>query len=119
MVGATWRKGLAWGVVFAAGVLGGWGLTAGWVGRGAAAAKPLAEKPKASGWLTGTADEKFARIEKHLRGLDVSMAEIGYRYAELLAAGKARNWDYAQYQAEKIDLSLRLAIERRPRRERR
>lgn len=44
------------------------------------------------------------------------MAEIGYRYGELLMAGKTRNWDYAQYQTEKIDLSLRLAIERRPKR---
>jgi putative heme-binding domain-containing protein len=33
-----------------------------------------------------------------------------------LQAGKTRNWEYAQYQTEKIDLSLRLAIERRPKR---
>ena len=44
------------------------------------------------------------------------MAEIGYRYGELLRAGKTRNWEYAQYQMEKIDLSLRLALERRPKR---
>ncbi len=44
------------------------------------------------------------------------MAEIGYRYGELLIAGKERNWEYAQYQTEKIDLSLRLALERRPKR---
>jgi len=67
-------------------------------------------------WLTGTPEENFARIEKHLRGLDAAMAEIGYRYGELLDAAQTRNWDYAQYQTEKIDLSLRLAIERRPKR---
>lgn len=67
-------------------------------------------------WLTGTDDEKFALIEKHFRGLDQAMAEIGYRYGELLTAAQSRNWDYAQYQTEKIDLSLRLAIERRPKR---
>src|SRR5687767_11143659 len=67
-------------------------------------------------WLKGTTDEKLAQIERHLRGLDVAMAEISYRYGELLIAGKTRNWEYAQYQTEKIDLSLRLAIERRPKR---
>lgn len=44
------------------------------------------------------------------------MAEIGYRYAELLRASRDRNWEYAKYQAEKIDLSLKLALERRPKR---
>jgi hypothetical protein len=79
-------------------------------------ATPREQAPANDGWLTGTADEKFAQIEPHLRGLDVSMAEIGYRYGELLEASSARNWDHARYQAEKIDLSLRLAIERRPKR---
>lgn len=67
-------------------------------------------------WLKGTTDEKFAQIEKHFRGLDVTMAEIGYRYGELHHAAKERNWEYAKYQIEKIDLSLRLALERRPKR---
>jgi hypothetical protein len=75
-------------------------------------AKPQPPTP----WLVGTSDEKFAQIERHLRGLDVSMAEIGYRYGELLIAAKGRNWEYALYQAEKMDLSLRLALERRPKR---
>jgi rhodanese-related sulfurtransferase len=67
-------------------------------------------------WLEGATEEKFAQIERHLRGLDVAMAEIGYRYGELLHAGQTRNWEYAQYQTEKIDLALRLAVERRPKR---
>ncbi|MCI0379712.1 MAG: hypothetical protein L0215_19070 [Gemmataceae bacterium] len=81
------------------------------------AAQPLPQPPTPpTPWLKGTADEKFTQIERHLRGLDVTMAEIGYRYGELLLAGKTRNWEYAQYQTEKIDFALRLAIERRPKR---
>jgi uncharacterized ferritin-like protein (DUF455 family) len=67
-------------------------------------------------WLRGSDEERFKQIEKHLRGLDQTMAEIGYRYGELLVAGKERNWEHAKYQTEKIDLSLRLALERRPKR---
>jgi hypothetical protein len=68
------------------------------------------------GWLSGATEEKLAQIERHLRGLDVAMAEIGYRYGELQFARRGRNWGYAKYQAEKIDLALRLALERRPKR---
>lgn len=82
----------------------------------AAADKPDPPKAPADGWLKGTVDERFSAVERHLRGLDVSMAEIGHRYGELLIAGKERNWEYATYQTEKIDLSLRLAVERRPKR---
>ena len=67
-----------------------------------------------SSWLTGSAAERFATIERQLRGLDQAMAEIGYRYGELVVAAHERNWDYAVYQTEKIDLALRLALERRP-----
>jgi hypothetical protein len=72
--------------------------------------------PAKTDWLAGAPDAQFAQVEKHLRGLDVAMAEIGYRYGELLIASRERNWEYAQYQAEKIDLALRLALERRPKR---
>jgi hypothetical protein len=44
------------------------------------------------------------------------MWEIGYRFTELFYAGEDGNWDYAKYQAEKIELALRLALERRPKR---
>lgn len=67
-------------------------------------------------WLSGSSQERFLKIEHQLRGLDQAMAEIGYRYGELLVAGRERNWDYATYQAQKIDLSLKLALERRPKR---
>ena len=67
-------------------------------------------------WMKGTAGEQLRTVEKQLRGLDVTMAEIGYRFTELHFAGQDGNWDYAKYQAEKIDLALRLAVERRPKR---
>lgn len=67
-------------------------------------------------WIRGAGDERFAQIENHLRGLDVAMAEIGYRYTELFFAVQDRNWDYADYQMGKIELVLKLAIERRPKR---
>jgi hypothetical protein len=70
----------------------------------------------ATDWLTGSTEERFLKVEQQLRGLDQTMAEIGYRYGELLIAGRQRNWEYAKYQAEKIDLSLKLALERRPKR---
>ncbi len=68
------------------------------------------------GWLKGTTEDKFTQVEKPLRGLDKTMVEVGYRFTELYFAGKEHNWDYAKYQAEKIDLTLRLGLERRPKR---
>ena len=67
-------------------------------------------------WLKGTADDKFTQVEKQLRGLDKTMVEVGHRFTELYFAGKEHNWDYAKYQAEKIDVALRLGLERRPKR---
>ena len=55
-------------------------------------------------------------MARHLRGLDVAMVEIGYRYQELYWAGVDENWEYADYQREKIDLALENALERRPKR---
>lgn len=66
--------------------------------------------------MTGSTEERFLKVERQLRGLDQAMAEIGYRFGELLIAGRERNWEYAKYQAEKSDLSLKLALERRPKR---
>lgn len=71
---------------------------------------------QAGDWLKGAPAEQVHLLEKHLRGTDVAMWEIGYRFAELTFAGQDGNWDYAKYQAEKIDLALRLALERRPKR---
>lgn len=67
-------------------------------------------------WLSDLPAGRRDQVEHHLRGLDVAMMEIGYRFNELYFAGQDRNWPYAQYQIEKIDLALRLALERRPKR---
>jgi len=65
-------------------------------------------------WLPDSDAAAIASIEGQLRGMDVTMWEIGYRFNELYFAGEDRNWDYADYQLEKIETALRLAIERRP-----
>lgn len=74
---------------------------------------------KGAAWLlAGTADERFARVAKHLRGFDVAMVETGYRYGELYWAGQDENWDYAKYQLEKIRTAVANGVERRPKRAR-
>lgn len=70
----------------------------------------------APGWLKGTTEEQIRSVEAQLRGLDVAMVEIGYRFGELYFAGQDRNWDYAKYQADKVRLALELALDRRPKR---
>ena len=103
------------------------GLTLVWVALGFTAgaawqARQNEARPQASPqvaqapWLTGTPEERFQRIETQLRGLDVAMIEVGYRFTELYFAGRDRNWDYATYQLDKIELATRLALERRPKR---
>jgi len=70
----------------------------------------------ATEWLNGATGERFQEVERQLRGLDVAMMEIGYRFSELYFAGKEGNWEYAKYQADKIETALRLALVRRPKR---
>jgi hypothetical protein len=92
--------------------------TSWWESRRGAAREPASSSNGSPppDWLTGSTEQRFLKIERQLRGLDQAMAEIGYRYGELLRASRDRNWEYAKYQAEKIDLSLKLALERRPKR---
>lgn len=81
------------------------------------AAGPPVEVPENAQWLvTGSQDERWVKTARQLRGLDVAMIEIGYRYEELSFAGADRNWEYADYQLGKIALSLLNALERRPKR---
>ncbi len=86
--------------------------------RSAAHAQSPATQPAlpAAHWLSEAPAAQRDQLEQHLRGLDVAMWEIAHRYDELLAAGHDRNWPFAQYQIEKIELALRLALERRPKR---
>ena len=81
----------------------------------AAAGCAPAPKPEKS-WIRGSTDEKLYQLENQLRGFDMAMVETGYRFTELTFAGKDRNWPYAKYQVEKIEKTIRLGLERRPKR---
>ena len=70
-------------------------------------------KPQATAWLSGSDEERFDRVARQMRGFDLAMMEVGYRYTELHWAGQDRNWDYAKYQCEKIQHVIELAMERR------
>ena len=74
------------------------------------------EYPPQGSWLRGTTDERFQQVERQLRGFDKTMVEVGYRFTELYFAGQDQNWDYAQYQIEKLETALRIGLERRPKR---
>src|SRR3989338_10230654 len=68
-------------------------------------------------WLSGgSVDERFTKVSKQLRGFDMAMVEVGYRYVELFWAGREQNWDYANYLTEKIEVAIRNGVERRPKR---
>jgi len=74
------------------------------------------ETPAKNGWIHGDSSQRWQTVEKQLRGLDVAMVEIGYRYQEFYWAGMDSNWEYADYQLTKMKLSLENALERRPKR---
>jgi hypothetical protein len=71
---------------------------------------------RGGGWLPQEPAARWDAVARHLRGLDVAMVEIGYRYGELYWGGRDRNWSYADYQVQKIRLALENALERRPKR---
>ncbi len=71
---------------------------------------------RGGGWLPNKAEARWDAVALHLRGLDVAMIEIGYRYGELYWGGLDQNWEYADYQAQKIQLALENALQRRPKR---
>ncbi len=73
--------------------------------------------PAETAWLQGSPGQQVAQLEKHARGLDVAMAEIGYRYGELLRAERQEQYELARYHLDKIRLALFLAVERRPKRQ--
>lgn len=67
-------------------------------------------------WIKGTETEQIKTIEKQFRGFDNTMVETGYRYQELYWAGQDENWEYADYQLDKIKLVIENGLERRPKR---
>ncbi|WP_299123113.1 hypothetical protein [uncultured Tenacibaculum sp.] len=75
-----------------------------------------AYKPLQGQWIKGTDQEKMKTIESQFRGFDKAMVEVGYRYQELYWAGQDENWDYANYQLNKINKAIKLGLIRRPKR---
>ncbi len=67
-------------------------------------------------WIKGNEQEKLETIENQFRGFDMAMVETGYRYQELYWAGRDENWEYADYQLEKIQKAIKNGLERRPKR---
>ncbi len=75
------------------------------------------DKPSAQGeWIVGEEKEKITTIETQFRGFDMTMVETGYRYQELYWAGQDENWEYAQYQIQKIRKTINYGLQRRPKR---
>ena len=72
--------------------------------------------PDKHGWIGDDTNQRWTTVAKQLRGLDVAMVEIDYRYQELYWAGEDSNWAYADYQQSKIGLALENALVRRPKR---
>lgn len=69
------------------------------------------------GWLAPLGPEaQREALERQLRGFDVTMAEVGYRYTEMYFGAVEGNWDYAFYMAEKLGVALQNGLERRPKR---
>ncbi|MBX3747550.1 MAG: cytochrome c [Verrucomicrobiae bacterium] len=69
-----------------------------------------------SEWLRGDVDTRLELVARHLRGFDMAMVEVGYRYGELYWASRDRNWGYATYQLGKIETAIANGVQRRPKR---
>lgn len=67
-------------------------------------------------WIVGTPQKQIDAIEKQFRGFDMVMVETGYRYQELYWAGQDQNWEYAEYQLEKLKKAIKNGLQRRPKR---
>ncbi len=69
-----------------------------------------------SNWLleTKTDEQKFKKIQKQLRGFDLAMVEVGYRFNTFYFALQDKNYELAQYQLDKIKKAITNGIQRRP-----
>lgn len=67
-------------------------------------------------WISGEREEQRLQLEKHLRGFDVAMMEVGHRYIDLYWAGQDANWEAAAYELQKMRLAIENGLERRPKR---
>ena len=71
-----------------------------------------------SNWLleTKSNEQKFKAIQQQLRGFDLAMVEVGYRFNSFYFAIKDKNYDLAHYQWDKIKKTIENGIQRRPKR---
>ena len=72
-----------------------------------------------SDWLleTNSTQERFKKIQKQLRGFDLAMVEVGYRFNSFYFAIKDKNYPLANYHWDKIKKAIENGVERRPKRE--
>jgi hypothetical protein len=96
------------GIVVSASIVGGA------IGLGVGNAQ-VPNPPRAGGWLKALPpDQQIEAIDRQLRGFDMAMFEVNYRYTEMYFAGMEGNWDYALYTAEKMAWAIQNGFERRP-----
>lgn len=71
-----------------------------------------------SNWLMDTngSAAKFKKIERQLRGFDLAMVEVGYRFNSFYFAIEDKNYLLAEYQWDKIKKAIENGIERRVKR---
>jgi hypothetical protein len=73
-----------------------------------------AQAPRPGGWLGALPAEKQTEaIDRQLRGFDLAMMEVNYRYTDMYFGAMEGNWDYALYTGEKIAWALENGFERR------
>lgn len=77
---------------------------------------PKGDRPGADGWLLAEANEqeRFALIQRQLRGFDQPMWEVGERYVKLHEALERGNPELATYHWEKIRTTVENGIAKRP-----
>lgn len=74
-------------------------------------------RPPTAGWLRKLPpDQQIDAIDRQLRGFDMAMFEVNYRYTEMYFGAIEGNWDYALYTGEKIAWAIQNGFERRPKR---
>lgn len=74
--------------------------------------------PPSNRWLldADTDVDRFKKLEIYLRGFDQPMMEVGERYQRLYDAIRDRNWELADYQWNKIRLTINTGLMKRPKR---
>lgn len=67
-------------------------------------------------WLSNDSDSVYIQIERHFRGFDLAMKEVGDRYSNIYSAANDENWKLAIYNLTKLKTAIDNGLERRPNR---